>query len=218
MHPFYEDFVSYLNQENKEKCVEFVLSKLSKGEIDVVTLYTQVLTPSLNEMFCKDKQREVCIWEEHVRTSIVRTVMECCYPYLIEERNKRLKQSTKGKVIVVCPTEEYHEIGARMVADIFTLSGFDVVFVGANTPQDDILEAISYVMPLYVVISVTNYYNLVAAKRTITKILDTRNSSGHDFKIIVGGHAFNRNADIYKEMGADLHLHTFEDILALAEE
>lgn len=42
-----------LEEEDKEGCVNFVLSKLESGKIDVINLYTKVLEPSLNNMTCK---------------------------------------------------------------------------------------------------------------------------------------------------------------------
>ena len=145
MHPLLNEFKTLLDTADKAACVELILAKLNSKDIDIITLYTQVLSPALNEPFCKDSQRSVCIWEEHTRSSIIRTIIECCYPYVIRERNKIFGSNTRGKVIVVCPTEEYHELGARMIADFFALASFDVTFIGANTPQDDIWESIGYV-------------------------------------------------------------------------
>jgi methanogenic corrinoid protein MtbC1 len=120
-------------------------------------------------------------------------------------------------VIVVCPPEELHEIGARMVTDFFTLLGFDAIFVGANTPQADILEAIGYVKPQYIAISVSNYYNLVAARKMISGIYELREMTGADFKIIVGGLAFEQNPGACDDVGVDSLLHNFEDIKNLLE-
>jgi len=217
MHPLYERFLSYLDNEDRRKCVELVLSKLSGHEIDVASLYEEILAPSLRERFCKATQREICIWEEHVRTSIVRTVIECCYPYVAAERSKQHGSISKGNVIVVCPVEEYHEIGARMVADFFTLCGFDTVFVGTNTPQEDILEAIKQVKPKYVAISVSSSYNLVAARRTIQRVGEIRRTPGLDLKIIAGGQAFERNPCACDDIGVDRVLRTFKDVKQLAE-
>jgi len=217
MHPLYDEFLAYLENENRQQCINFAMSRLSNNELDLVTLYDEILTPSMRERFCGARHREVCVWEEHVRSSIVRTVIECCYPYAIKERDERYCLGQAGRVIVFCPTEEYHELGARMVADFFTLSGFDAVFVGANTPQAEIIGAISYVKPKYVAISVTNYYNLVAARKTVQKMGEVRESSGADFKIIIGGQAFERNPDMEKEMGADFLLSTFDDIRGLSQ-
>lgn len=219
MHPLYKEFVGLLDRKDKDRCVELVLSKLSRGEIDVVTLYNEVLTPALNAPAYGDAEGAIRIWEEHVRTSIVRTVLENCYPYVVRERKAKYGAAAgKGQhVIVVCPTEEFHEMGARMVADFFDLCGFGVTFIGANTPQDDILEAIAHMKPAYVAISVTDYYNLVPAKRTVAKLRDLRDRTKASFRIIVGGGAFEKNPGLYKEMGADLLLATFEDIRKLSE-
>jgi methanogenic corrinoid protein MtbC1 len=217
VHPMYDEFLRYLEEENRQQCVAFALSRLSNNELDLVTLYDEVLTPSMRERFCRSRHREICVWEEHVRSSIVRAVIECCYTYAIKEREERYRLGQAGKVIVFCPAEEYHELGARMVADFFVLCGFDAVFVGANTPQAEIIGAISYVKPKYVAISVTNYYNLVAARKTVQKMGEVRETGGSDFKIIVGGQAFERNPNMDKEIGADFLLSTFDDIRGLSQ-
>ena len=217
MNSLFDQFLSYLDKEDRHGCLKLVLNKISKNEIDIVTLYDKVLAPSLRESFCREKQRQICVWEEHVRTSIIRTVIECCYPYVIKERDEKYKSTPKGKVIVVCPTEELHEIGARMVADFFTLCGFDSTFVGANTPQSDILEAIEYVKPVYIAISVSNHYNLIAAHKMVQKIREVRASTGIEFKIIMGGYAFEQNPEMGKQMGSDLLLATFDDIRRLTQ-
>jgi len=216
MHLLYEEFLSYLDNKDRQKCVEFTLSKLASEELDVVTLYEEILTPSLREEFCRDKQK-ICVWEEHVRSSIIRTVIECCYPYVVKERDNKYRAKAKGRAVVACPTGEIHEIGARMVTDFFTLCGLDATFVGANTPQDEILDAIGYIKPRYIAISVSNYYNLLAARKTIQKMGEIGKTLGPDFKIIVGGYAFEQNPYTCDEVGADLLLRNFADIKRLSE-
>lgn len=215
MNMYYDNFLHMLEEENKEGCVEFALSKLESGELDLVTLYTEILEPSLNNMTCKLNEKKVCVWKEHIRTSIVRTIIECCYPYLLKEKRKNNIKSSKGSVVVVCPPEEYHEIGALMVADFFELNGFDTVFVGSNTPKEDFIGAIEYIEPKYVAISVTNYYNLVAAKAIIQEI---KHKAKYPVKLLVGGYAFNANPESYKQIGADRLLQTYEEIRKFGEE
>ena len=213
----YRDFVTRLDRHDREGCISLALSSLSQGEIDIVCLYDRILAPALRETICRTEGRELCVWEEHVTTSIVRTVLECCYPAVVDEGRRRCGRSGRGEAMVVCPREEFHEIGARMVADFFTLCGFTATFVGANTPQEDILKAIRHIKPAYVAISVSSSYNLVAARRTAEQVLGVRNAMAQPFTLIVGGTAFERNPGVAEEMGADLLLHTFEDIRQLVE-
>jgi methanogenic corrinoid protein MtbC1 len=210
MHPLYDEFISYLDTEDKEKSVRFVLSHLQDKSIDVLALYNEILTPAMYADFCPEAERAICIWKEHIRTSIVRTIIECAYPFVVERRNEKYGPNIKGRAVIICPTGELHELGARMVADFFTLCGFSIAFVGANTPQDDIINAIKYVRPTYVAISITNYYNLVAARRLVLKIRETVKDVS--FRLILGGQACRENPDACEKIGADMVLQTFEDI------
>lgn len=208
----YKNFSNYLTEENKEKAVEFILDKLSKEELDVLTLYEKILTPSLNHLSFAGEREEERIWREHIRSSIVRTIIECSYPYILRERHSR---RINKKVIVSCPTEEYHEIGARMVADYFIMAGYETVFIGANTPKESLIHAMNTIKPDYLALSVTNYYHLFAAKNTIEHI---KANTNYIFKVLVGGNAFERDLLSYRNIGADLLLHNFQDIEKLAEE
>jgi methanogenic corrinoid protein MtbC1 len=214
MHPLYDEFISYLDAEDKEKSVRFILAHLQDKSIDVVPLYNEILLPAMYADFCPGAEREFCVWKEHVRTSIVRTILECTYPYIIEERNKKRGPEPKGKVVVICPPGELHELGARMVADFFTLIGFSSTFVGANTPQDDIINAVKYINPEYVAVSITNYYNLVATRRLVLEMQET--IKGSHFRLILGGQACRENPAACEKIGADMTLHTFEEIEKLA--
>ncbi|MBN1191419.1 MAG: cobalamin B12-binding domain-containing protein [Dehalococcoidales bacterium] len=203
-----------LDRLDREQCVSFITGKLAGHEIDIVELYQEILTPAQYEDLCKDGHANDCIWQEHVRTSIIRTIIECCYPYVLKERDHKYVSTLKSKVFVVCPTEELHEIGARMIADYFTLCGYNVLFIGANTPQKDILHGIKYFSPEFVAISITNYYNLMAARNTVQRITGLKGVI--PFKVILGGQACRNNPAACGQMGADMILDTFDDIRSLA--
>ncbi len=209
MNALYKEFLRYLELEDKGKVLEFVLTKLENNEIDIITLYNELLRPALNDMLCTGPE-EFCIWKEHVRSSIIRMIIENCYKFVLKERDIKYKPpANHGAAMVLCPVDELHEIGPRMVADFFTLCGFDVTFVGANTPKRSFLSAIDIIKPKYIAISVTNYYNLVAAQKVIEEIKKLKHQG---FKIVVGGYAFTRNPEVFKKIGADHLLKTFEDI------
>jgi methanogenic corrinoid protein MtbC1 len=216
MHPFYKEFLENLQKANKEWCVDNVMLMLSTGKIDIITLYNDILTPAQNGVELGPIDEGLKVWREHERTAIVRTVVENCYPYVMKERKKSYGVSVGKRVVIFCPTEELHEMGARMVADFFTLCGFEVTFIGANTPLGDILVGIRTVKPEYVALSVTNHYNLVAAGKAIERIVELRKETGLAFKIIVGGRAFEHNKELVGQMGADMYHSTLEDISKLA--
>jgi methanogenic corrinoid protein MtbC1 len=211
MNNIYEKFNLLLVEENKEEATKFILELLQNKEIDILELYMDILTPSLNLMQCMEDKR-LCIWKEHVRTAIIRTIVECCFPYVLKKRDE-LNYSKKGTAIVLCPPEEYHDLGARMVTDFFTISGYHAIYVGSNTPYSDFRNAIDIIKPNIVAISVSNYYNMVVTKKVIKEIKEV---VGYPIKIVVGGNAFNNDTEKYKIVGADYYAKTYEDIKNIA--
>lgn len=209
----YEEFLELLEAENKQLAVQYALDLLDSKKMDVKTLYTQILAPSLNQMQCHLADKKVCVWKEHVRTAIVRTIVECSYPYVVREKEKRGYAHSKTTV-VICPPEEYHDLGARMVADFFTLCGWDAIFVGGNTPYEDFYNAASQIRPDLIAISITNYYTIVAARKIIA---DLKALLGNSVKIVVGGYAVRESSGNFESLGADYRAETFEDIKQITD-
>ena len=214
MNPYYEAFDELLQSEKKNQAVSYALDLISSGKTNVITLYQDILTPALNNMTCSLAEKQLCIWKEHVRTAIVRTIVECCYPYVMREKEK-MAPAGKGTAVVICPPEEYHDLGARMAADFFTLNGYETVFVGSNTPYQDFYNAADLIRPDVIAISVSNYYNIVATKKIITEL---RARTAGKSRIIVGGNAFQGGVHTAEVVGADRIIQTFDDIKNLTEE
>lgn len=213
MEEILKQFEVYFEEENKESAVKYIMSKLEGKELDVIDLYCNILTPLLNHMKCKVEDKHICIWKEHVKTAIARTITECCYPYVIAKRDQ-LAYPKQGVAAVLCPPEEYHDLGARMVADFLTIAGYDAIFIGSNTPYQDFYHAVSTIKPEIIAISVSNYYNLVATKKMIEEL---RNVVDTPLKIIVGGHAFQEDESKYRMVGADYYTKNYEDIIRLRD-
>lgn len=211
MENLYKELLVYLKLEDKEKALKVSIDALDKGVVNVVQLYKNILSPALNSIVDEYEEDDTLIWKEHVRSGIIRTIIENVYPYVIKEREKRGKGNL-GKVIVMCPRFEDHEIGARMATDFFTIAGYDAIFIGGNTPEQTMLKAVEDIKPKYISMSVTNYYNLIAARKTIEVI---KEKFDYGVKFILGGYAFVSQPEYYKDIGGDMLLKDFEDILEL---
>ena len=69
---------------------------------------------------------------EHLATAISESLLNLTYPRLFA-------QPRNGKsAVVTCVSNEYHQIGGKMVADIFELNGWRGHFLGANMPEADL--------------------------------------------------------------------------------
>ena len=202
-----EKLISLIHDENRNEAVLLALQMLKNNDVTIVELYEQVLAKALQQIDCAEGDKE-CIWKEHIETAIVRTIIEVSYPYIIKEQENVPPKNKR--IIVLCPVEEYHEIGAKMAHDFFLLQGYDSIFIGANTPKDVALDAVRFLQPDYLAISVTNMYNVINAKRMV----DAVKAIKPDIKILAGGVAFY-NDHALESISADKHLTTFESIKEL---
>ncbi len=204
----YNTFLKLVDREDKDQALLFILDLLDNGE-SIVSVYQNYLIPVLALYECPIEDEEICIWKEHARTSIIRTILEVTYQYIIKSKEKKINKS----IITICPQEEYHEIGAIIVSHYFSLLGFEAKYIGANTPNETILSAIKVLQPDYIAISVTNYYNLVVTKRLTNEI----RTQYPDVKIIVGGQVFKKPKSL-NQIEYDHLLNDFDDILAFRNE
>lgn len=213
MESLYEKLLVSLQEENKEKALKICITALEEKDISIVDLYQNILSPALNHIIVEYLNDEDLIWREHVRSGIIRNIVEAAFPYVLAERDS-IGEINKGNVIVMCPEFEDHDLGARMISDFFTILGYNTTFIGAKTPRKTIQKAVEIVSPKYLCISVTNYYNLISAKKTIESI---KTSINKNIIFLLGGSAFISNPNAYKEIGGDYLLNNFQDIKDLSK-
>lgn len=203
------EFIEILETENRFAALQFLLELKAKRDLSVLEIYEELLTPALNQMVHTGNEN-IDIWREHVRTSIIETIIENMLPFCQIER--KTGETVPGKIVaVLCPPEEYHDIGARMAADILSIAGFDAIFVGSNTPYRAFEAGLSAQPIDYIAISITNPYHLVSAR----KIIDGIRESHPLVKIIVGGNAILNNPDIAEVLSADFTAGTLKDLSRL---
>lgn len=209
---YYTHLRDCLDGLQKEKAVGYAMALLTEKKVSLVELYEQILTPILNGIVIERADEDGAIWKEHAMTSIVRTIVECAYPFVVKKTEKDSNGVSGGKVMILCPEEEYHELGARMGADFYALNGFEVCFIGANTPMENFISAYNALKPDIVSISVTNYLNLISLKKIVKQI---REKVGNNVKIVLSGSAFTSAQRTAEEFDADIYVANFEDIKAL---
>jgi len=209
----FQEFLILLEEEKKPEAVRYSLNLLNSGQMDVRSLYEQILNPALHQMQCRISDKDLCIWKDHVRKGILRTIVECCYPYILKEWESKSTVENR-KVIILCPPEEYDDLDARMTADYFSLLGWNSVFVGSDTPFRDFYNAANRIQPDIISIIVTNYYTLVVSKKIITQL---KTLLGDSVKILVGGYAVRPDTSNFAALGADGFIGSFDDVYKIAK-
>ncbi len=209
---YFDEFQKYLQSFDKEKALEFSHMLLSEGKVTVSELYEEIIAPTLNSIVISRDEEDSLIWKEHAMTGIARSVIECAYPFVLKERAKNQTEGKQQRVMMLCPLEEYHEIGARMGADFFTIANYEVLYIGANTPKENFFSAYNSLKPDIISITITNYLNLVSLKSIIAEM---KKNTAQNVKIVLSGLAFKTTQKTAADFGADALVTSMKDVFKL---
>jgi MerR family transcriptional regulator, light-induced transcriptional regulator len=160
---------------------EIVTEMLNKS-VPVKELYEGLLKPALYKIGELWEQNKISVATEHLASAIVESLLNEIY------LRQNSSQKSEKTAIVTCLENEHHQIGARMVSDIFELNGWKVFFLGANTPKNDLLNYIRMVKPQIVAISLSIYFHLPTLELALYKI----RSEFSQLPVLIGGQAFLR--------------------------
>ncbi len=187
-------FLEALLEGDSQKCLAMAkdIVKTAKG---LETLYLEIIQPSLHEIGRLWEADDISVAQEHLATAIVARLMATLFPHLQAAPEK------KGRAVVTAATNEFHETGARCVADLLELDGWEVDYLGANTPSDELIRYLKQVKPAILLVSVAMPFNIDPTCQMLTKILDAPDLA--DLKIMVGGLAFASAPDLWQITGAN---------------
>jgi methanogenic corrinoid protein MtbC1 len=121
--------------------------------------------------------------------------MSQLYPYLFSgERSGRT-------LVATCVAGDFHEIGVRMVSDLFELNGWDTHYLGANTSVPSIVKAVCEQEADLLAISATITPHLKSVRELIQQVRADASCSA--VKIMVGGYPFRVVPELWQQLGAD---------------
>lgn len=197
----YLDYYNSLLEGNKERCADIIRSLIEEGT-DLKEIYTELFQKSLYQIGNLWDKSKLTIPEEHLATQITESLISRFSP-------SNGKNKTDKKALITCVDKEYHELGAKMAANIFEMNGWQSFFLGASVPAKEILKFIKLKEPDMVGISFSLYLNLLR----FTEVIDHIKKIFPDLKIIVGGQALKEdNGDVLKKYP---DIKYFESILDL---
>ena len=176
-----------LDALDRSGAVNSALDSVARGDISVADLYTLVLGPYLTEVGSQWQHGHERVWQEHFASHAVRTIVEALYPEVARQAAE--VPSRNEVVLLVCPPNEEHELGLRMLSDRFELAGYRSVFLGADTPIAEIVEAANAVHANIVALSIST----VIERVELRCFVDTLRERLAGTRIIVGGPALQHD-------------------------
>lgn len=176
--------------------------------IPIRSIYEDILKVVMNEVGSLWHQNKLTVDKEHYCTSVTQTVMARFYDELfLQPRNHR--------TLLCCAVgSELHEMGGRMVSDLFEHAGWDTYYLGAAVPEKALLNAIKEHKPDLVALSVTMPQHLRECESMAMSVKRMYPTC----KVAVGGRAFDMTSRIWEKWPIDLYAATAGELLDWSRE
>ena len=200
-----EQYMDSLFQRNSRKTIQLIQEFSEKG-IPLNDIYVEILAESMRRVGDLWHTAKISVDTEHYCTSVTQMAMAQMYPMLFENERKN------KTLLCACPGTELHEMGARMVADLFENDGWDSIYLGAAVPEDAMLDAVATNQPDLIALSVTMPQLLIACRH----LVDAIRKEYPDIKIAVGGKAFESTHALWKQWPIDLYTQDARQLLEQA--
>jgi len=202
------DFIDSLLERDKRKSSKIILEAVKSG-VSIEDIYLEIFVPVMKEIGNLWYKGEITVDKEHYATAITQGVMAQLYSRIFSSpRNNKT-------MVALCVGNELHEMGIRMLCDLFELKGWDTIYLGAAVPKESILDTLSEYDPQLLMLSVTMPNYLEECKNLVE---DVRNfDKNRNIKIAAGGRAFDSALFLREKWDLDTRASTFKDLLEWTE-
>jgi methanogenic corrinoid protein MtbC1 len=172
----YEPFLKALLAGHRGRCVKRIQALIDSG-VQLDEIYLDLFQRTMVEVGSLWERNLISVADEHLATALMESLFPVSAPYLFQQpRNGR-------QIVLACVSKEQHQIGARIVSDLFEWRGWDSSFVGADTPTADLLRLIGARKPDLLGLSVSMFFNLSSMKDVLGQV----RTSFPDLPILIGG-------------------------------
>lgn len=150
-----------------------------------------VIGPLLQEIGESTRLGKLRIAHEHMATAHLRTFIGAL-------RFRETYTGNEPKIVITTPTGQLHELGALMVAALVSVDGWLPVYLGPNTPADEIVACAMQSGARAVSISLTYPAD---DPRIPTELTRLRSQLDEKISIFVGGSAAAHHYDLTSRLG-----------------
>lgn len=185
------DFLSHVLAGDRASGVQRIIDAADDG-LPVERIHLEVFQPVMREVGRLWQLNRATVAQEHLVTAATQVAMAQLYPRVFATpRNGHT-------AVVLGVGGELHELGSRMVADLFELRGWTTRYLGANTPTRALVQMVTEQSADVVAISATigaHVPTVTEAIRALRRVTDAT--------IIVGGRPFLSHPGLWQRVGAD---------------
>lgn len=202
-----KQYLDFLLKGNKSQAQALVTALVTNGE-PISSIYDNIFKVTQQEIGLLWQNNIITVAQEHYCTAATQSIMSTLYPYIFTSEKK------ERKMMACSISGDLHEIGIRMLADLFEMDGWDTYYMGANMPEADIIKTLSEQHPQLLAISVTMPFHINNVQALIKKI--RTNEALDSVKIMVGGYPFSLVEDLWRKVGADACATSAKEAVSIA--
>lgn len=205
-HTIKADYLGFILKNDTRGALEVITTAAEAG-VPIEEIYTNILQEVMHEVGNLWHQSIITVDKEHYCTATTQIALAQFYPVIFG--------SVKNgyKILSGCVGSELHEMGIRMISDLFEYHGWDSYYLGAAVPKEAILHAIK-----------ANHYDLVALSVTMPhhlplcfELVKAIRQQNPRIKIAVGGRAFQVTDDLCKKWAVDISTKNARQLLDWAQ-
>jgi len=188
------EFKAALDNRDHETCLEICRDQLAQG-VTLPEIFNGIVYPVMVEVGVNWEYGKITVADEHEATAIVNRVISGLY-FLVEK-----PKATRSVALVCAAPGERHEMGAWMVAISLELDGWDVIYLGADTPSADIAATAVKNEVNLVALSVAMPFGMTKTRELVDTLRGS--SSIKSAKIMIGGGLFVRFPFMAEDLDVD---------------
>ena len=175
-----------------------IIDQLLEKGFNLIEIEVLLIEPAMYEVGLKWQKNQISVAQEHLATATASTLMAQYFSQV------KIEPFNGKKAVLACVESNEHMLGLHMISDALQMDGWDVQFLGANTPTQAFTEHIAHIKPDIVGLSISFASQLMPAREVLKELILTFPVNRP--KLVIGGSAVNRFPELFKSIGADLSL------------
>lgn len=189
-----DEYLQLLLAGRRDEAARRVLEAVRSGT-PIEHAYLRIFQPAQYEIGRLWQMNQITAAQEHFCTAATQLIISQFYPQIFAAPR------VGRRAVVACVGGDLHELGARTVADLLELNGWDACYLGANAPASGIVQMAVERGACLLALSVTMIWHLQQLRETIAAA--RAHPQCKDVRILVGGRPFLLEPELWKDIGAD---------------
>ncbi|MFJ4787774.1 B12-binding domain-containing protein [Streptomyces sp. NPDC088794] len=180
-----------VTSRDEYRAADIVFAALDSG-MDAEAVLLDLLAPLQVRVGAEWAANRLSVAQEHAASAITERVVAA-----LAHHPARRTQPTLGRITVACVEQEWHSLPARLLAEVLTLRGWQVDFLGAQVPTPHLIAHLHNTGADAVALSSSIPTRLPAAHAAITAC------QAIGIPVLVGGAAFGPDGRYARLLGAN---------------